>query len=74
MQIDQNITNKKNILKEKEMAFEIEKEENLKKIDDLDIQIKDVKRNFSESLITKKKVRNYFLINNIFSYILEEGS
>lgn len=74
MQIDQNITNKKNILKEKEMSIEIEKEENLKKIDDLDIQIKDVKRNFSESLISKKKVRNYFLINNIFSYILEEGS
>ena len=55
--LDQNITYEKNILKEKEMTFSIERETEIKDIEDLDIQIEGLKKQFSLNLEKKKEVK-----------------
>lgn len=55
--LDQNITYEKNILKEKEMTFSIERETEIKDIEDLDIQIEGIKKQFSLNLEKKKEVK-----------------
>ena len=60
--LDQNITYEKNILKEKEMTFSIERETEIKDIEDLDIQIEGLKKQFSLNLEKKKEVKKTKLI------------
>ena len=55
--LDQNITYEKNILKEKEMTFSLERETEIKDIEDLDIQIEGIKKQFSMNLEKKKEVK-----------------
>lgn len=55
--LDQNITYEKNILKEKEMTFSLERETEIKDIEDLDIQIEGLKKQFSVNLEKKKEVK-----------------
>ena len=54
--LDQNITYENNILKEKEMALSLERETSIKDIEDLDIQIEALKKQFSLNLGRKKEV------------------
>ena len=55
--LDQNITYEKNILKEKEMTFSLERETEIKDIEDLDIQIEGINKQFSMNLEKKKEVK-----------------
>ena len=56
MELDQNITYERNILKEKEISFDLERDKSLKEIEDIDNQIDTLKKDFTENLLTKKKV------------------
>lgn len=60
--INQNITYEKNFLKEKEIAFHFHTETDIKNIEDLDIQIDSLKKNFTQNLKIKKKVFFFLLI------------
>lgn len=53
---DHNITYKMNLLKEKEIAFDLQRDSNIKIIEDLDFKIEDLKKEFSKNLLAKKKV------------------
>jgi hypothetical protein len=55
VELDQNITYQRNILKEKEMEFDLERETEIKDIEDLDIKIEIIKKDFSQNLVTKKQ-------------------
>lgn len=65
--LDRNITYKKNLLKEKEISFDLQRDSNIKIIEDLDLQIEDLKKEFSKQLITKKQVIYLF---NLFFYAI----
>ena len=64
--LDQNITYEKNILKEKEMTFSLERETEIKDIEDLDIQIEGIKKQFSMNLEKKKEVKKQIKNKVIF--------
>ena len=56
VELDQNITYEQNVLKEKEMAFELQREKEQKEIEDIDFEINALKTEFTENLLSKKKV------------------
>ena len=63
--LDQNITYEKNLLQEKEIAFELHKETDIKDIEDLELQIESLKNEFTQNLQTKKKVNLILFISKI---------